>query len=50
MKFTKYLKIAFFAAQPGDHCGQGEGAGGLQRCHERRQGGYQLVRWNRFYI
>merc|ERR1712210_376933 len=29
-------------AQPGDHRGQGEGVGGLQRCHERRQGRNQL--------
>ena len=28
----------FASAQPGDQRGQGEGAGGLQRRHERRQG------------
>ena len=34
----------FSSAQPGDHRGQGEGAGRLHRCHERPEGGHQLVR------
>ena len=34
----------FSSAQPGDHGGQGEGAGRLHRCHERPEGGHQLVR------
>ena len=41
MNIAKKLSVA---AQPGDHRGQGEGVGGLQRCHERRQGRHQLVR------
>ena len=34
----------FSSAQPGDYGGQGEGAGRLHRCHERPEGGHQLVR------
>ena len=42
--FMNFAKKFSVAAQPGDHRGQGEGVGGLQRCHERCQGRHQLVR------